>query len=405
MQLIENELVKQLFSHTLEERMLIEDAGTILFATRNAANRLGYNPAGLSGMKLDRILPEAIAAHLIAILNQSAYIENEIIRLDFIDRHGKHCPQKCSLFSLEDIDQKKFLLIHFLVDVDELKRKIELLTQRLELFEDTADNLPAIIWLQNRDGSKISYVNCAFEGIYGVPGQTLIDDSSSWLKFVHPDDLQKVSKIWLENTSNRAEIEFRVIRPDGATRWVIDTYIPIFNDNGDIIRKVGFAVDITALKLIQNELKGKETKLREQASELEKLNTALQVLVEHREKEIKDIDENLATTLARLVMPYIKSLQSTKLDRDQRVYLDILNSNLKKITSSFARRIAPWQSQLSAMETKVADMVLNGKTTKEISELLSISTATVGFHRHNIRKKLDIENKKINLQSHLRAIS
>ena len=129
------------------------------------------------------------------------------------------------------------------------------------------------------------------------------------------------------------------------------------------------------------------------------------MLVEHREKEIKDTETNLGAALSRLVIPYVKSLLDTKLDHGQRVYLDILDTNLEKITSSFANRVASWQSRLSPMEVRIADMVLNGKTTKEMAGLLCVSMATVGFHRHNIRKKLGIHNKKVNLQSHLRSIS
>jgi DNA-binding CsgD family transcriptional regulator len=53
------------------------------------------------------------------------------------------------------------------------------------------------------------------------------------------------------------------------------------------------------------------------------------------------------------------------------------------------------------VEIRVASLVKEGKTNKEIAEILMVSKNTILFHRHNIRVKLDIKNKKINLRSHL----
>ena len=270
-----NGMIEQLFLTSFEARILVDENGTIRFATPLAAKLLGYGLEDLRGSRLTRILLEEASTGLIRGIAGKSVGEPEAIRLDFINKQGGHTPWQCSVFRLESSERGTSLLIHLPLDVDGLNREIELLTHRLELFAEMADVVPAIFWVQNKEGTEIHYVNRAYQDVYGVPIQTLIQDSSSWLHFVHPEDRPRVSRIWWDSTLDRSEIEFRIVRPDGAVRWVIDTYIPVFDRNGDVIRKVGFGVDVTALKMVNDELKAKETELKEQAGKLEKLNTAL----------------------------------------------------------------------------------------------------------------------------------
>jgi DNA-binding CsgD family transcriptional regulator len=52
-------------------------------------------------------------------------------------------------------------------------------------------------------------------------------------------------------------------------------------------------------------------------------------------------------------------------------------------------------------EIDVAALVREGKTSKEIADLLNVSVSAVDFHRKKIRKKLGLKNDKSNLRSHL----
>ncbi len=60
--------------------------------------------------------------------------------------------------------------------------------------------------------------------------------------------------------------------------------------------------------------------------------------------------------------------------------------------------------KLSPTEIKVINLVKMGKTTKEIAKTMNLATSTIDFHRNNIRAKLGIKNKKINLSSYLSTI-
>ena len=58
-----------------------------------------------------------------------------------------------------------------------------------------------------------------------------------------------------------------------------------------------------------------------------------------------------------------------------------------------------------AMFSNISNLVKEGKTSKEIAELMNLSKRTVEFHRDSIRKKIGIKNKKANLRAFLISLS
>ena len=107
--------------------------------------------------------------------------------------------------------------------------------------------------------------------------------------------------------------------------------------------------------------------------------------------------------LENLVFPYLEKLQKALKDRDQETYVDIIKANLENMTSSFASRMLTLEIGLTPTELKVVDLLRQGKTTKEIADLMVLSVTTISFHRNNIRKKLGLLNKKVNLRSYLQT--
>lgn len=107
------------------------------------------------------------------------------------------------------------------------------------------------------------------------------------------------------------------------------------------------------------------------------------------------------SNVKHLIIPYIEKLRKNRSMSDELVYLNILQSNLNEIISPFSARLSFQNIDLTPKEILVADLIKDGKQDKEIMEILNISLGTVKTHRRNIRKKLAINNKKINLRSKL----
>ena len=144
-----------------------------------------------------------------------------------------------------------------------------------------------------------------------------------------------------------------------------------------------------------------EAALRAQSSHLEEVNTALRVLLKKREEDKREVQENVLSNIKELILPYLARLRRGRLDPHQETMMEILQANLENIISPFISKISSRYLNFTPMEIRVANLIKEGKTNKEIAELLLISKNTVLFHRHHIRTKLGLRNKKINLRTHL----
>jgi DNA-binding CsgD family transcriptional regulator len=98
-------------------------------------------------------------------------------------------------------------------------------------------------------------------------------------------------------------------------------------------------------------------------------------------------------------------MKKSGLNERQETYRYIVESLLKEITSPFLRKLTSQDLTLTPTEIQVANLVKEGKTTKEVAELLNSSTRAVEFHRENLRAKIGLKNKKINLRSYLLSLS
>jgi PAS domain S-box-containing protein len=164
------------------------------------------------------------------------------------------------------------------------------------------------------------------------------------------------------------------------------------------------AQEIEERKRAEKALRRREKELQAQSHHLEEVNTALRVLLKQRDEDRKELSEVVLKNVQDLVSPYLRSVINGRLDARQRTLLRILETNLDNIISPFADKLTSGTVNLTPVEIRVAGLVKEGKTNKEIADILTISKNTVLFHRHHIRDKLGLKNKKINLRSHLMAL-
>lgn len=195
----------------------------------------------------------------------------------------------------------------------------------------------------------------------------------------------------------------RIVRLDGQLIDVETAAAPIRFDGKLCVLRVNR--DITARIQAEAAVLKKDREISLQLQKIEKLNAALTALLERREEEGRQKMEGVRATLDQLVLPYLENLKATRLDEEQRILAEVMDSNLTNIASSFARQLSTWKTKLTPTEIQVADLLRLGKRTKEIAALLKVSPNAIAFHRSNIRIKLGLTGKPMNLVSYLRVIA
>jgi PAS domain S-box-containing protein len=168
-------------------------------------------------------------------------------------------------------------------------------------------------------------------------------------------------------------------------------------------RTAELAQEVEDRKKAEGQLRKREKELKAQSLHLKEVNTALKVLLKQREDDRKEFGEVVRSNVKELISPYLEQLKKGRLTSTQKALADILESNLGNIISPFISQLSSSYVNLTPTEIRVANLVKEGKTNKEIAALLYLSKNTILFHRHNIRTKLGLRKSKKNLRSHLLA--
>ena len=167
-------------------------------------------------------------------------------------------------------------------------------------------------------------------------------------------------------------------------------------------KELSFA--LKKVKQSEKELKQHKTFIEKINRQLFDTNKALSVLARNIDKEKESFEENMIGIISSKIMPIIKELQKDKNCQKRLADLDILIAHLNGLSPGSGRHHII-DTALTEQEMRVAVMVKNGLTSQKIADMLYISLHTVKTHRKNIRKKLKIQNSKVNLSSYLNSKS
>ena len=264
----------------------------------------------------------------------------------------------------------------------------------------------SIIAITNRQG-RILYANDAFCRISGYSRGELVGKDHSVVNsgyheakfFAQMWKTISVGSIWTGDIKNRAK--------DGNCYWVQTSIVPIRDQKGDISQYLAIRTDITEKVELQEKLAAANSRLmkiseelKAEKSSLNSKNIALNELISHIEEDKSRIKKTIVANIESIIFPLLETMKNSANSLDKK-YIDLVYSSLEDISEPFLKSSVRLTSHLTPKELQICNMIKNGLSVKEIAHMLHLSPRTIDKHRENIRRKLEIKSKKINLASYL----
>lgn len=137
------------------------------------------------------------------------------------------------------------------LDITERVRAETRLRESEERFRQLTETIDEVFWISDPAAQRALYASPAFEAIWGLPVSALYDDQRLWISSVHPEDRDAVAEAVPRQLTGDYDITYRIVRPDGAVRWVRDRAYPVRNEADTPYRIVGIAEDVTEQKAIE----------------------------------------------------------------------------------------------------------------------------------------------------------
>jgi PAS domain S-box-containing protein len=318
------------------------------------------------------------------------------------------------------------------LDITERKRAEADLRESEARFRQFAEYSADVLWILDIETMRHEYLSPAFERVWGEQPCAMFADAARWRESVHPEDRERAAA-WVERAraGEVAVIEYRIVRPDGAVRWIRDTVFPIRDEQGRVRRIGGVAQELmnhggstvylvdadegsrTRLSLV---LHGQGHTVKTFASARAFLEVAPVlvpgcVLLDTRGPEMENLAVPREIKERRVRLPTIvigdaggdvrfgaQVIKAGAVDflpipyEDHQLVTAVATALADLRTDAEEERafdiIKVRISEMSRREQEILDGLMGGKTNKQIARSIGISPRTVEVHRAHLMERL-----------------
>ncbi|MBK8048228.1 MAG: PAS domain S-box protein [Anaerolineales bacterium] len=224
---------------------------------------LGYTRAEVIGQPLEKFYSptsrcKLLAGYPLALKGKLGTEERELLCSD-----GRIIPTLFEAVPEVDADGRVIGTQASFVDITERKRVEMALSESSEKFTQIAENIQEVFWMFDNVQQRLIYLSPAYEEIWGQLAEDTYRDARVYIDALYPDDRSIMfSALARQANGERTEMEYRIVRPDGAIRWIHDRSFPILDANGAVVRTTGIAADVTERKQAEIALRLSEEKYR-----------------------------------------------------------------------------------------------------------------------------------------------
>ncbi|MFM8294569.1 MAG: PAS domain-containing protein, partial [Microcystaceae cyanobacterium] len=135
-------------------------------------------------------------------------------------------------------------------------------------FRQLAENIHQVFYLTNKTKGQLLYISPSYETMWQRSRESLYANPQSYVDAVLEADRPLVIQAYQEQLQGQnTEIEYRIVRPDGSVRWILDRTFVVQTATAQGQRVCGIAEDITERKQIEIALK-QETEFNQLIAEI-----------------------------------------------------------------------------------------------------------------------------------------
>jgi DNA-binding NarL/FixJ family response regulator len=141
--------------------------------------------------------------------------------------------------------------------------------------------------------------------------------------------------------------------------------------------------------------------LVEEKAKLQDMNVTLRVVMQSVDEDREAFEQSVARIVHSTLLPTLDTVRRERSESIRNSYLDILEDQLLKLNTRGEQDRRALLLKLTPTEMKICQFIRAGASTKDIAESLNLSRVTIQTHRRNIRCKMELQNRKMNLYTFL----
>ena len=267
---------------------IVGEQGLFVRVNATFCRQVQYGEQDLVGRHFRLCVPPELEARvdqfLAAVLQESPRVREEwrIRRRD-----GTMFDALAGFRTLRTGDGARYVVATF-SDITRRKENEARMRESEERFRQLAESIAEVFWISDPAKSRMLYVSPAYAMIWGRSEQSLYDNPRSFLDAIHAEDRARIEQTLPRQAEGGYHEEYRIVRPDGAVRWIRDRAFPVRDASGHVYRITGIATDITErrytlerVRRINVEL---EERIHERTAELTMANARLRAQIADRER-------------------------------------------------------------------------------------------------------------------------
>jgi PAS domain S-box-containing protein len=353
----ESELRLRAIIDTSPDSITLTDLqGNIQMANRQSAVMYGYaNPDDLIGTHVLSLIAPEDQPRMTELASLPSELNN-INEFKLLRQDGTTFPGELRASVMTNENGVPQSVVGVMRDITDRKQVDEYLRTAEAKYRTLAEQIPPIVYISGPDQHiGVTYISPRIESL-GFAVKDWIADPELWVRQLHPDDHARIMDEIERNKQSGKPFssEYRLITRDGKVKWFVDEAIDIVSDDGKLLYRQGFMLDITERKQVEESLFAHE-------QYLELLNEMTSTIL--RSTDFDSTLHTLAVDMAKLLNA--DDCYITRWDEERQwIVRDVATAKLKTPYTSSDYIITPTEtdmtiSVLKAGHVLAADDVFN----------------------------------------------